>query len=317
MKKLLSKLLMFCAAGAALIGLSAKAQQGEFGLRVGDKAPDFTLTDASGKKVTLSEMLKEGPVVLTWYRGGWCPYCNVALKALSDVLPAIKGQGAQLVAMTPELPDHSMSTKEKNAVTFPVLSDIDNKVAQQYKLVFTLDAATAQRYESKFGLSKYNGNKKNQLPIPACYVIDKGGIIRFAYVNPDYRQRVKPMDVLQALQLVNMANSNKLAVLWTSDDPMLSERFVAMFPFASKRAGWFDEVDIIVWGPSNKLIAENEAIQAKVKAMQAAGVKFYSCLACSDMYGTTAKLRSLGIDVKYMGKPLAAYLKQGYRVLEM
>ncbi len=312
--------------GAALLcgitlGIKAEANDAASlagrGLQVGDKAPDFTLKDAQGKDVTLSEALKQGPVVLTWYRGGWCPYCNIALKALSDKLPAIKGMGAQLFALTPELPDQSLNTEEKNKLAFSVLSDPNLKVSKQYDLVFTLDSDTATRYESRFQLSKVNGNKDNILPIPATYVIDTDGTITFAYVNPDYRRRVEPDQVINALRDINNKNANKLAILWTSGDPVIAENFVGMYAPTAKKAGWFDEVDVILWGPVNKLIVENPRVQAELKEMLAAGVKVYSCEACARSYGLVDELRKLGVDVKYMGVPLTNYLKRGYRTLTL
>ncbi len=97
--------------------------------KVGDKAPEFALKNAAGAEIKLSGLLKDGPVVLTWYRGGWCPYCNIALAAFQEKLPGIKAAGARLVALTPELPDKSLSTKEKNSLTFEVLTDLNHAVA--------------------------------------------------------------------------------------------------------------------------------------------------------------------------------------------
>ncbi|HSG98846.1 MAG TPA: peroxiredoxin-like family protein, partial [candidate division Zixibacteria bacterium] len=105
---------------------------------VGDKIPSFTLSDANGQKRTLAEFLADGPVVLSFYRGAWCPYCNVELHALQDALPQIKEAGAQLVAISPNTPDHSLSSVEKHNLAFPVLSDIGNTVARELGLVFSL-----------------------------------------------------------------------------------------------------------------------------------------------------------------------------------
>ncbi len=319
--KILTSILAATLLSGVFLGLSSQAQEPAAppsqGLQVGDKAPDFALKDHQGKEVRLSETLKNGPVVLTWYRGGWCPYCNIALKQLTDHNSIIKGLGAQLIALTPELPDKSLSTVEKNKLDFKVLSDPNLTVSSNYKLVFTLDSETATRYESKFKLSEVNGNKKNQLPIPATYVIDTNGTIVYAYVNPDYRQRANPDDIIKALQKLNLKNSNKLAILWTSGNPAIAKNFVGMYGPTAKKAGWFDEVNIILWGPSNKLVVENPETQALLKNMQAAGVKVYSCQACAQSYGLVDELRALGVDVKYMGRPLTAYLKRGYRVLSL
>ena len=169
-------------------------------LKVGDKVPNFTLKNALGKKVKLSALLKKGNVVLTWYRGGWCPYCNRALQSWQEALPELKAQGATFIALTPELPDYSLSTKEKHHLQFEVLTDLNNEVARSYGLVFTLDEATATRYEQGFGLSAYNGNHLNQLPMPATYIIDQKGVIQYAFVNPDYTQRANPEEVIKKLK---------------------------------------------------------------------------------------------------------------------
>jgi redoxin len=169
-------------------------------LKVGDKAPQFTLKNALGKKVKLSTLLKNGNVVLTWYRGGWCPYCNRALQGWQEALAEIKAQGATFVALTPELPDYSLSTKEKHQLTFEILTDLNNEVANRYGLVFTLDENTAVRYEKGFGLSAYNGNHLNQLPMPATYIINQKGVIVYAFVNADYTQRANTEEVIKKLK---------------------------------------------------------------------------------------------------------------------
>ena len=107
----------------------------------------------------------------------------------------------------------------------------------------------------------------------------------------------------------------KLAVLWGSGDPDVAEKSCLMYTHAAKRNGWFDEVVLIVWGSSSRLLAENEALQEKVKAMKEDGVILEACIACSNMFGVTEELKALGIDVKGMGVPLSDYLKRGYHVL--
>ncbi|MEG2593652.1 MAG: redoxin domain-containing protein [Bacteroides sp.] len=296
--------------------LAGNAQNAEQGIRVGDKAPDFTLKDQNGKEVNLYQLLKKGPVVLNWYRGGWCPYCNLELKGLADKAMEITQLGATLIALSPELPDRSLTTIEKNALPFTVLSDTDNNVARQYDLVFKLDTETANRYESKFGLSQYNGNDNAELPIPATYIIDQKGIIRYAFVNPDYKKRANPEDVvMQLTQLVRSANNNKLVLVWSSDDPMVAERVALMFPHAAQKSKWFSEVTLVVWGPSAKLIANDAVLQKKIGQMQTDGVKVEACIACATAYGVVDKLKALNYDVLPMGEPLANYLKRGYQVI--
>lgn len=170
-------------------------------LKVGDKLPEVELPNALGEKVSLSSLLSEKPVVLTFYRGGWCPYCNLALKALQDNLAEIEELGAAMVAITPELPDSSMSTREKNELTFEVLSDQGNKVASQLGLVFTLPEELRPVYQ-EFGIDipSANGDSSFGLPLAATYIIDRSGEVKYAFLDTDYRERAEPADVLEALK---------------------------------------------------------------------------------------------------------------------
>jgi len=176
-----------------------EAKVTENAIQKGDKATNFTLTNATGEAVTLYDELKKGPVILMWYRGGWCPYCNLTLKAMQDMLPQFEAGGAQLMALTPELPDKSMSTAEKNALAFEVLTDNDNTVARDYGVVFKLTDDVKAYYEKGFGLSEYNGNDKGELPLGATYVIGTDGIVTYAFLDADYRNRAEPIEVLNAL----------------------------------------------------------------------------------------------------------------------
>jgi peroxiredoxin len=169
-------------------------------LKVGDKAPDFELPGASGKKVKLSELLARGPVVVTWYRGGWCPYCNIALRGFHKSLPEIRAAGASLVAISPETPDNSMTTTEKNHLDFDVLSDRGNKVAHAYGVAYKIPRVIAEQFKGRLDLAKYNGDDSGTLPLGATYVIDREGVIRYAFVDSDYRKRAEPSDVLAALR---------------------------------------------------------------------------------------------------------------------
>lgn len=296
--------------------LSLSAQTAEQGLRVGDKAPDFTLNDSHGNPVNLYSLLEKGPVVLTWYRGGWCPYCNLALKAFADKADEISDLGATFLALSPELPDKTLTTAEKNEIAFTILSDTNNHVSRQYDLVFKLNPQTFEAYEKGFGLSNYNGNMDGELPVPATYIIDQKGIIRYAYVNPDYKHRANPDEVmLQLIQLVHSGNNSKLVLVWSSDDPFVAERVALMFPHAAQKNQWFSDVTLVIWGPSAKLIAQNIVLQEKLRSMEADGVKIQACVACADAYGVTDRLKQLGYEVLPMGIPLANYLKRGYRVL--
>ena len=172
----------------------------ENAVQVGDSAPDFRLHNATGKLVQLSEALAKGPVVLTWYRGGWCPYCNITLNHLQQKLADFQSAGANLIALTPELPDNSLSTLEKNHLQFEVLSDVNNKVAKQYGIVFKLDEAVSETYKQAFDLESYNGNDSDELPLAATYVIDKEGVIHYAFLDAEYRNRAEPGDILSTLK---------------------------------------------------------------------------------------------------------------------
>lgn len=167
----------------------------------GSKAPNFTLPNVRGTEVTLSEKLAEGPVVLTWYRGGWCPYCNIQLAAYQKVLPQIEELGAQLIAISPEVPDKSLSTTEKNSLRFEVLSDVNSKVAKDYGLVFELTPEVERLYAEFFDIVEYNGEEaaKNELPLAATYVIAKDGTVTWAFLNADYTKRAEPRDIIDAL----------------------------------------------------------------------------------------------------------------------
>lgn len=167
-------------------------------LKVDDKVTDFELNNALGKPVKLSTLLQNGPVILTWYRGGWCPYCNVQLGYLQSMLSQFKELGATLVALSPELPDKSLSTKEKNKLEFVVLTDYNNEVARKFGLVFTLSNELVDIYDGR--LEKFNGVATNELPIPATYVINKDFIITYSFVEPNHRKRAEPADILSVLK---------------------------------------------------------------------------------------------------------------------
>lgn len=168
--------------------------------QLGDKAPDFTLNNALGKPVTLSELLNKGKVVLTWYRGNWCPYCNLTLQALQEELSNFEAHGATLIALTPELPDESISTSEKHNLQFEVLSDVGNKVAKEYGIVFQLTDEVAEMYKQSFELNNHNGDESNTLPLAATYIINETGEIIYAFLDADYRNRAEPSELTDFLK---------------------------------------------------------------------------------------------------------------------
>lgn len=171
-----------------------------YALNKGDKAVDFTLKNALGEKESLNTFLENGPVILTWYRGGWCPYCNITLSYLQSNLSEFKSLGATLLALTPELPDSSLSTKEKLSLDFEVLSDLNNQVAKEYGITFKLIDPVAKSYQNSFDLHAFNCDSSNVLPIAATYIIDKDKIIKYAFLNADYRVRAEPSELLKVLK---------------------------------------------------------------------------------------------------------------------
>lgn len=185
-------------------GIDDVVRQGavEAAKNVGDTAPAFELPNAVGETVSLASLRADGPVVLVWYRGGWCPYCNLTLRAFQEALPRISGLGATLVAVSPERPDNALSTKEKNELAFEVLTDAGNGVAREYGVVFDLTDGVHENYNANFKLDEWNGQDSGELPLAATYVIDREGVIRWAFLDADYRARAEPADVLAALEAI-------------------------------------------------------------------------------------------------------------------
>lgn len=169
-------------------------------LKEGDIFPDFTLENAIGDKVKLTDMLKGGPLVITFYRGTWCPYCNIELLGYEAILNDIRKAGGNFLAISPEVPDLSMDFIERKNFTFEVLSDRDNQLANKLGIVFEVGSEVLKLYNG-FGidLEVTQGNNKNSLPIPATYVIDPNRTISLAYVDADYTKRFEPVDVLKYL----------------------------------------------------------------------------------------------------------------------
>lgn len=191
--------------GGVLDSLDAGAN--ELGARswpakaVGEAAPDFELPDARGGSVTLTSLRGEGPVVLVFYRGAWCPYCNLQLRAFQAALADIHAAGASLVAVSPQTPDNSLTLAEQAELAFPVLSDVGNDVARSYGLVYALGGADRELHRGLGAdLTAFNGDDSWELPAVAVFVVDADGTIRYASVAGDYRWRVGPDEVLAALR---------------------------------------------------------------------------------------------------------------------
>ena len=180
-------------------------------LQVGAKAPDFSLPETQGSMLSLSSLIAKGAVIVTFYRGGWCPFCDLQLRAYQSVLPEIIRLGGQLVAISPQTADYSLSSVEKKQLTFPVLSDVHNRVARQYGLVFEL-SDVLKELQKGFGnpIPKFNGDDSWELPMPGTFVLDRGGVVRLAHVDPDYTRRLEPAVMLDALRKVKSSDSEVL-----------------------------------------------------------------------------------------------------------
>jgi len=174
----------------------------ERALKVGDKAPAFTLKDPNGNDVSSAGLLAQGPLVVSFYRGVWCPYCNLDLQALEEALPEFERRGARLVAISPQTPVNSRKSARQNALSFPILSDADNDVAAAFRLRFELPDYLIELYKNagKIDLPGFNGDPSWTLPMPARYVIAPDRTILYAEVNPDYTRRPEPEDMFPAIE---------------------------------------------------------------------------------------------------------------------
>ena len=171
-------------------------------LKEGDQAPNFSLSNAVGETVSLSSLLTQGKVVLTFYRGTWCPYCNLQLSQYQKVLGEMKSYGANLVAVSPQTPDESLNIKEKNSLQFEVLSDHGNMVARQYTTVFKNDEKPLEAMKALgIDFDSHYGDSSRELPIPAVFIIEQDNTVSFARaIDGDYRNRVEPQEIINALK---------------------------------------------------------------------------------------------------------------------
>lgn len=174
--------------------------QAEKALKVGDTAPKFVLTDAEGTEVSLAALLANGPVVLSFYRGVWCPYCNIELQALEAVNEELKARGATLVAISMQGAENSLKSQQENKLNFPILTDQAGELADQFGIRWTLQDYVIEFHKMfKVVLPEIHGDGKWNLPMPARYVIAPDGTIAYAEVNPDYTQRPEPSELLTVL----------------------------------------------------------------------------------------------------------------------
>jgi peroxiredoxin len=167
-------------------------------IQIGQKFPDFELQDATGKAVNRDSLLKEGALLVSFYRGEWCPFCNLELRALQKHLSEFKTKGVSLVAISPQLADGSLSTAEKNKLEFSVLSDVGNKLARQLGIVWTQPDSFRPIYEGfQIDWKKSYGDDSLEVPIPATILVDKDGVVRNTFIDPAYTKRLEPEIALE------------------------------------------------------------------------------------------------------------------------
>lgn len=169
-------------------------------LKTGQNLPSFTLKNVENKSVSLADFNSDF-LVISFYRGGWCPYCNLELKALQNILPELTALNGELIAITPETPDNSLTTSEKNELTFSVLSDIDNTYTKSLGLVFKLPEDLQGVYND-FGIDvkKHNNNTNFELPMPATYIVNKDRQVIYSFVPEDYTERLAPETILEVIK---------------------------------------------------------------------------------------------------------------------
>lgn len=178
----------------------ANAQQAPEGLFIASKAPDFKAKDQYGKDIRLKDLLKKGKVVLVFYRGQWCPYCNKELSRLQDSLQLIIDKGATLLAVSPEKPENISKTAEKTKATYSILYDEDLKIMKAYDVEFELPENTITRYRnSNIDIEKNNGKNGRYLPVPAVYIIDQESTVTYRFFEPDYKKRPSVKVLLENL----------------------------------------------------------------------------------------------------------------------
>lgn len=173
----------------------------ENAINVGKKFPDFSLPNAEDTKTSLSTLLEKGPLVISFYRGAWCPYCNLEINALQNRLADIQATGAQLIAISPQSPNKSSDQVSASKLTFDVLSDSSNKLAKQCGLVFTLPESLRPIYASwELDIPGHNGDDTFELPMPATFIIGSDGVIKYAFIDMDYTKRLEPEVIVEQLQ---------------------------------------------------------------------------------------------------------------------
>ena len=175
-------------------------------LKTGDRCPEFKLKNARGEAVSSRQLLDKSDLVISFYRGAWCPYCNLEINALAQTLAEIRSTGAELVAISPQVPEKSEQQTNDLKLDFEVLSDIGNQLAKQFGLVFTLPEDVRPLYQAwEIDIPAHNGDALYQLPVPATYIVDQAGFIRYHFVDSDYTRRLEPTTILQQLRDIKSA----------------------------------------------------------------------------------------------------------------
>ena len=176
-------------------------------LQVGDRVPNFNLPDVNDNSFVLQTLLESGPVVISFYRGMWCPYCSLELRALEEILPAIQSLGASLVSISPQTRWSTRSTIQQQNLTHIMLSDVGNQVAKQFGIVYQITESMRQTF-AEFGLSleKFNGDGAQELPVPATFVIAQAGIVAHRFVDPDFTKRLDPIEIVTVLSKLNKSS---------------------------------------------------------------------------------------------------------------
>ena len=183
-----------------MAGYFAIAQSAPEGLFIDSKAPDFKAKDQYGQVIRLKDVLKKGKVVLVFYRGQWCPYCNKELKRLEDSLQLIKDKGATLIAVSPEKPENVTKTVEKTSATYSILFDDGLKIMKAYDVAFEISENVLTRYKNAgLDVEANNGTNGKYLPVPAVYIIDKESMVTYRFFEPDYKKRASVKEILANL----------------------------------------------------------------------------------------------------------------------
>jgi peroxiredoxin len=184
-----------------LVNQLGRAETAGRALKVGDVMPSFVLPNAEGRLVFSDDLLRQGPLVVNLFRGNWCPFCRRTLEALETALPGIEGTGGHLVALTPDTGSHFAETRRRHGLTYEILSDVDGAVGLQFGVMFR----APQRYRELLeglgvDLEERHGNASWFIPMPATFVVDQSGVIRYAFVNVDFTRRAEPDEIIGVLR---------------------------------------------------------------------------------------------------------------------